>query len=358
MLLHEHDEQRARDSLEQVGAQLEQSSNVVLNETLKALNSTVLSLKTDANASQRALLFTLVVAAIISILASLVLTIGLTRPLRDLSRIAQAIAGGDLGLRARMTRQDEIGQLAVAFDQMTDSLQRSLETERAANEQIRRQTLQISRQTQASAVMEERQRIARELHDSVKQQLFSISLSAGAALNLMSGDPEAARSYLEHLKQASREAQAEMKNLLQEMLPAPLQEHHLEEALAQYLGSLGKIHHLQIAWKATGINNLSPTYEHALFRAAQEAIANVIRHSGAHSLSVNLSFGTPTLLVVEDDGCGFNPDNVSPESTGLATMRARLGRVGGEVEVHSAPGQGTHIQMAVNLEVAEVGEMA
>src|SRR5204863_8236582 len=117
--------------------------------------------------------------------------------------------------RAHMARRDEIGQLATAFNHMTDGLQRSLETERTANEQIRLQTLQIARQTQASAVMEERQRIARELHDSVKQQLFSISLTAGAALNLLSTDPEAARNYMTHIKQAGREAQTEMKNLLQ-----------------------------------------------------------------------------------------------------------------------------------------------
>ena len=354
--LHERDERQARDSLEQVGVQLEQRSNVVLNQTLDALNGTVLSLNADANASQRALLLMLVVVAVVSIVASIVLTISLTRPLRDLSRIAQAITAGDLAIRARTTRRDEIGQLATAFDQMTDSLQRSLETERAANEQIRLQTAQIARQTQASAVIEERQRIARELHDSVKQQLFSISLSAGAALNLLSNHPEAARNYVDHIKQASREAQTEMKNLLQELVPAPLQEHRLDEALAHYLQSQCKVHRLQLMWAAKGDNLLPPTYEHALFRAAQEAIANVIRHSGACNLRVMLNFGTPTTLVVEDDGCGFDPDIVSPGSTGLATMRARLERVGGMLNVQTEPGSGTRIEMTVNLEATRVGE--
>jgi len=359
LTLHERDERQARDSLEQVGTQLEQRSNVVLNGILAALNTTVVTLSLDASASQRTLLLLLVVAGVLSVIASIVLTISLTNPLRDLSVVAQAIAAGDLAIRADTTRRDEIGQLAAAFNQMTDSLQRSLETERAANEQIRLQTAQIARQTQASAVMEERQRIARELHDSVKQQLFSISLSAGAALNLLSSDdPDAARNYLEHLKQASREAQAEMKNLLQELVPAPLQEHRLDEALDQYVQSLCKVHRLQLTWAARGVNTLPITHEHALFRAAQEAIANVIRHSGATRLCVSLDFGSPTTLVVEDDGCGFDPDDISPGSSGLSMMRSRLERVGGVVDVRSTPGRGTHIEMTVNLEANEIGAVA
>jgi len=348
--LHEGDERRARDSLEQVGVQLEQRSNVVLNQTLSALNATVFALTADANVSQRTLFLMLVVVSAVSLCASILLTISLTRPLRNLSRIAQAISAGDLAIRARTKRRDEIGQLATAFDQMTDSLQRSLETERTANEQIRIQTEQIARQKQASAVMEERQRIARELHDSVKQQLFSISLSAGAALNLLSYDPEAARNYVDHIKQSSREAQTEMRILLQELAPAPLQGHRLDEALDHYLQSLCKVHRLHLTWTATGTNELSPSYEHALFRAGQEAIANVIRHSGAGNLRVSLDFGARTRLVVEDDGCGFDPEKVSPGSTGLATIRARLERVHGTVDLLTAPGRGTRVEMGIQLE--------
>ncbi len=358
LTLHERDEQQARASLEQVGIQLEQHSNVTLNQTLSALTGSVYALTQDASTAQRVLLLVLVVAAVVSVAASVVLTINLTRPLRDLSQVAQAVSAGDLGIRARIARPDEIGQLAAAFDQMTDGLQRSLETERAANEQIRLQTAQIARQTQATAVTEERQRIARELHDSVKQQLFSICLSAGAALNLLSSDLETARVYLEHVKRASREAQVEMKNLLLELVPAPLQEHRLDEALRQYLEPLCRVHDLQLIWIANGTNTLLPTHEHALFRAAQEAIANVIRHSGAHHLRVTLDFGRLTTLVVEDDGCGFDPDDILSGSTGLSTMRVRLDRVGGAVDVRTEPGRGTRIQMTVNSEIARTGEAA
>ena len=72
----------------------------------------------------------------------------------------------------------------------------------------------------------------------------------------------------------------------------------------------------------------------------------------------SLNFGEPTTLLIDDDGCGFNPDDIAPDSTGLATMRARLERVGGTVEVHSARGSGTHIQMTVYLEAVKVGEAA
>ncbi|MEP7289242.1 MAG: sensor histidine kinase, partial [Chloroflexota bacterium] len=185
------------------------------------------------------------------------------------------------------------------------------------------------------------------LHDSVKQQLFSITLSAATALNLLSIDPEATRSYLEHLKRSSREAQAEMTGLLQELVPVPLQENHLNEALERYTRQLGTVHHLQVVWSSSGTNCLSIAQEHVLFRAAQEAIANVIRHSGASSVKINLDFGPETILTIADDGHGFDPEAVLPGSTGLATMRNRLERVDGAVWVYSQIGKGTQVEIRI-----------
>ncbi|MEP6986803.1 MAG: ATP-binding protein, partial [Chloroflexota bacterium] len=116
------------------------------------------------------------------------------------------------------------------------------------------------------------------------------------------------------------------------------------------------VHRLRLTWVARGHNTLSPSDEHALFRAAQEAIANVIRHSGASSLHVELSFGTETTLLVEDDGNGFDPGVISPGSTGLAIMKARLERVRGKVVLRTTPGKGTRIEMAINPEDMRIGE--
>ena len=352
LVLFTHEERDNRAVLNQMSDQLAKHSDSVLNRTIDMLNTEMQDMIQSATTSQQLLLGLLIIVASVSILAAIVTTVNLTRPLGQLSTVAKSITAGDLGLRAHFARQDEIGQLATAFNQMTDSLHKSLETERAANERIRLQALQLSRQMQTSAILQERQRIACELHDSVKQQLFSISLSAGAALNFWDSDPDAARCYVDHAKQASRDAQAEMKNLLQELAPAPLQEHRLQEALHQYLLQVCETHRLPLTWSTSGTNDLSVAQEHALFRAAQEALANVIRHSKATAVTVSLKFdcySSPkeVTLTVEDNGQGFAPDREMPGSSGLALMRTRLARVGGTAQVKSVLGRGTTVTLSI-----------
>ncbi|MBX3081902.1 MAG: sensor histidine kinase [Anaerolineae bacterium] len=362
LVLFTHEERDYRAVLNQMSDQLARHSDSVLNRTIDMLNTEMQEMIQSATTSQQLLVGLLIIVASVSILAAIVTTVNLTRPLGQLSTVAKSITAGNLGLRAHFARQDEIGQLATAFNQMTDSLYKSLETERAANEQIRLQAVQISRQMQTSAILQERQRIACELHDSVKQQLFSISLSAGAALNFWDSDPDAARCYVEHLKQASRDAQAEMKNLLQELAPAPLQEHRLQEALHQYLLQMCETHRLRLTWSTSGANELSVAQEHALFRAAQEALANVIRHSKANAVTVTLTFEcreSPDLatLTVEDNGQGFSPDRDMPGSSGLALMRTRMARVNGEAEVRSILGRGTNVTLRIPSVAAQPLEL-
>jgi two-component system, NarL family, sensor histidine kinase LiaS len=284
---------------------------------------------------------------------SIVITVQLahrtTRNLDLIGQAAKAIAAGNLDTKITLTRDDEIGQLGGLFNKMAEGLRLSIATENAASEQNRKQILKLARQERVNAILEERQRIAQELHDSVKQQLFSINLAAGAATNLLTNTPDLAKTYLDHVKQAATYAQSEMTTLLEELVPVPLQDQRLEDALSQYLRLLCDAHHVKLLWRVEGTNTLSIAQEHALFRVVQEAAANVIRHSNATLMRVSMSFGLHTRVVVEDNGKGFDKTAIPPTSTGLATMRLRLKRVGGVCEINSTPTSGTRLVITLEL---------
>ena len=243
----------------------------------------------------------------------------------------------------------DIVQLGAAFNRMAENLKSALRAKSAAQQQNHAQLMKLAQQERKTAVLEERQRIARELHDSVKQQLFSITLSAGAAINLLERAPNHVKVYLEHIQQAGHTTQTEMTTLLQELVPVSMQEKRLEDALLAYLTPLCEIHGLKLLWRVDGTNTLTIAQEHALFRAVQEAVANVVRHSGATVLHVSFYFGLVTQVIVEDNGAGFVPDSVPATSTGLALMRTRLMRAGGRYELQTTPGVGTRLTILMDL---------
>lgn len=278
--------------------------------------------------------------------------------LHQIGQAARQITLGNYDTRIdlRAETNADIAGLAAAFNRMAETLKTALESASAANMQNGQQLLKLARQERMTAVLEERQRIARELHDSVKQELFSITLSAGAAINLLDHAPNLVRTHLEHIRQAGHTAQAEMTALLQELIPVSLQDKRLEDALFQYLTSVCDTHGIKLLWRVDGTNTLTIAEEHALLRAVQEAASNVVRHSHATLLRVSFSFGLVTHVIVEDNGDGFAPDAVPVTSTGLALMRTRLKHVGGRCELESEPGVGT--RLAIHLDSRRVAAAA
>ncbi len=292
-----------------------------------------------------ALLLALGVAFSVCFALALVISEHSAYALHQIGQAAQQITLGNYDTRIDLHAETnpDIAQLAAAFNRMTQTLKVALESESAANKQNGMQLMKLARQERMTAVLEERQRIARELHDSVKQELFSITLSAGAAVNLLDHAPDLVRTHLEHIRQAGHTAQAEMTTLLQELIPVSLQDKRLEDALLSYLTPLCETHGIKLLWRVDGTNTLTIAEEHALLRAVQEAAANVIRHSNATLLRLSFSFGLVTHVIVEDNGDGFVPDAVPATSNGLALMRTRLKRVGGRCEVHTEPSVGTRL---------------
>lgn len=340
-----------RISFDTAATHVDDQIYTILNGTIADVEQSVQQL--SANILMQTSVLSLSVTLLIALGCALLILI--TRQsahaLNQIGQAAKAITAGNFDTRIDLTgeRDNDILQLGTAFNHMAENLRTALQAESAASEQNRSQILKLARQERMTAILEERQRIARELHDSVKQQLFSITLSAGAVLNLIDPPAGVVRTHLEHIRQAGHQSQAEMTALLQELAPVSLQDKRLEDALLDMLTPICDTHRLKLLWRVEGTNTLTIAQEHALFRAVQEAAANVIRHSEATLLRVSVSFGLVTHVIVEDNGKGFVPDAVPATSTGLSMMWTRLKRVGGRYELQSVPGSGTRLTLLLDL---------
>jgi nitrate/nitrite-specific signal transduction histidine kinase len=207
----------------------------------------------------------------------------------------------------------------------------------------------LLRQVEAAAAQEERQRLARELHDAVTQTLFSASLIAEVLPELWAKNEPLARQRLADLHALNRGALAEMRTLLLELRPAALVESTLPDLLGQLAAALRGRCQLQVDLAVEGTpspTGLVPEVQIALYRIAQEALNNIARHANASRVEIQLAFGAAgVLLEIADDGCGFDTGAGRPDSFGLAIMRERARQIGAELQIDSQPGSGTRISV-------------
>ena len=210
-------------------------------------------------------------------------------------------------------------------------------------------------QAQAVAAVEERNRLARDLHDSVTQSLFSMSLLAQVLPTLWETRPQEARASLDELRRLTRESLAEMRALLFQLRPVALEEDGLVGALTKHIESLQRRDGPRLTFSATlGDERLPLRTEEALFRVATEAIGNALKHARAATVETTLTAADHHVtLTVRDDGGGFDPAQrrAEPGHLGLPGMRERVAREGGAVTIASAPGAGTTV--TVELTFAE-----
>jgi nitrate/nitrite-specific signal transduction histidine kinase len=203
---------------------------------------------------------------------------------------------------------------------------------------------QLYEQAQELAVVAERQRLARDLHDAVTQTLFSASLIAEVLPRLWERDPEEGRQRLEEVRQLTRGALAEMRTLLLELRPAALTEAELSDLLRQLAEATTGRARVMVTVDVEGERSLPPDVKVALYRIAQEALNNVAKHAGASQATVSLRCGPDAVeLQVSDDGHGFDLDKVPPEHLGLRIMRERAEVIDAKLEIESQAGQGTRV---------------
>jgi signal transduction histidine kinase len=245
---------------------------------------------------------------------------------------------------------DEETGLAVAFsDQVVLAIQNA----------------QMRAQAEESAVAAERNRLARELHDSVTQILFSASLTAEVLPIVWARDRDEGQQALDEMRELTRGALAEMRTLLMELRPAALMKADIDDLLRQLAeGFIGRAR-VPVTITIEGLRPLPPDVKVALYRIAQEALNNIAKHAEATHVMVHLDCLASVLpaemvgdiqtgtvereplgiveLRIKDDGCGFDVDRVPPDHLGLGIMRERAEVIGAKVTVESQPGHGTQV---------------
>jgi len=221
-----------------------------------------------------------------------------------------------------------------------------VERERDRNQRLVEELQATQTRLQELAVVEERNRLARDLHDSVKQQVYAISMQLGAARALLD---EGNRAYgpVTEAERLAQQAGAELTTLIRELRPPGLERKTLDTALHEYVTQWSRQNGIAAEIKVDGTPSVTAPGEDTLFRVAQEALANVARHSQARHVSVELAQrGDEIALVIEDDGAGFDPGRVE-KGIGLDSMRERLEAIGGRLDISSQAPAGRRVMATV-----------
>ena len=199
------------------------------------------------------------------------------------------------------------------------------------------------------AALEERQRLARELHDSVSQVLFSIGLGARSARTMLErNNVERAAATLENVVKLAEMGMAEMRALIFELRPESLAQEGLAAAITKQAAALRARHSIAVETALGEEPDVPLGIKEALYRIAQEATHNIVKHARAGRIDIRLTGDAGEVaLDVEDNGLGFDPTGDFPGHLGLRSMRERVARFGGTVEIDSAPGRGTAIRVRI-----------
>jgi NarL family two-component system sensor histidine kinase LiaS len=275
-------------------------------------------------------IFGLVVVALIGGLFGIISTRGLTRRLLRIAAATTRFATGQYDQRLPVVAEDEIGQLEAHFNQMAEQLAEHLVREKSLIEQNVR--------------LEERARISRDLHDSVKQQAFALAVQVELAHSLLDQDQAAVREHLDFADELSYQIQQELTSLIHALRPASLQTKGLTSALRDYVAAWSRRNRITADIQIPETCALPSEIEEALWWLTQEALSNVARHSQATRICLHLA-GTELQVTfsLSDNGQGFDPQVETLEGIGLRSIRERIEQIGGTVLIQSAWGRGTRI---------------
>lgn len=213
----------------------------------------------------------------------------------------------------------------------------------------------LHRQAQLAAVLEERARMARDLHDSATQTLFSAAIFADTCLALAKSDNrDQLQHYLQRLTLATHQTLREMRLMLYQLRPASMQHKGLAEALQERLETIERRAGIEVKFFFSRRLRLNPQTEEALYWIANEALNNATRHSAATQMEVSVRRRAGcAVLQVSDNGNGFDPAAPKRGGMGLISMRQRAEKAGGVIEITSAPRKGSTVTVRIPLEAAD-----
>ena len=283
----------------------------------------------------RGLLIIVLAAGLIGGLFGSLTAEGMVSRLDRLWSVTTAWSRGDFSRFVHDPTGDEISQLAQRLNSMAVQVQELL----ASRQQM--------------AVTEERNRLARDLHDSAKQQALAASFQIGTALTFLDQeDPTSARQHLIEAENLIDSVRLELTDLIHELRPPDKQKRRIDETIGDFAVEWAHQNQIHLSLDLDSVTLTTNVHE-ALYRVVQEALANVARHSRAETVNMlfQLDQGNTT-LVIKDDGCGFQVES-RHSGMGLASMRERVEQLGGDIQIKSEIGKGTVITVTLPVATPE-----
>ncbi len=281
---------------------------------------------------QSALIF-LLSAGFVGTLFGFVTARGMTNRLLRVTQVTDAWSQGDFSEFIEDETGDEISQLAARLNQMAGQLQHFIKRSREM------------------AVSEERNRLARDLHDSAKQEALAASFHMGTALTLFDRDPTTAKSHLVEADNLIDSVREELTDLIHELRPPSMNGTRFDDILNEYIIEWAHQSGIRATLNVEGFVELSLEIKQVTYRIMQEALANVARHSAAETVEVSLTFGGNSIeFCVRDDGKGFDAIQRT-DGMGLSSMRERAQSMGGNFTIKSEIAKGTMICVVIPKDV-------
>lgn len=280
----------------------------------------------------RSLLVLLLAAGIVGTIFGALTANGMVSRLGRISQVTDAWSQGDFSEFIEDRAGDEISQLVIRLNRMAEQLQ------------------QFIRRNKEIVISEERSRLARDLHDSAKQEAMAASFHLGTALTLFESDPESAKKHLSEADNLVDSVRAELTDLIHELRPSSMNGRQFDETLNEYLIEWAHQAEIGAVLNVEGSGDFSLEVKGAVYRIMQEALANIARHSSADNVQVSLIYQDSCVeFSVGDDGTGFDLRE-KRAGMGLDSMRERAEALGGEFEIKSAAGQGAVILVTFPIE--------
>ncbi|CAM3376042.1 MULTISPECIES: sensor histidine kinase [Paenibacillus] len=268
------------------------------------------------------------------------------RPLDLLHLNMLQAAKGNLTVRLPVIEDGSFSRVYDEFNGMIEALEKKVKIlQRLGEQEVMEKEIAAE-----AAVLEERRRMARDLHDTVSQQLFAIHMSASSLPAVLKRNPEHGDQVLGQLIEMSHIAQKQMRALIAQLRPVELEGRTLEEALEKWFPDYCRQNGLKGMKDVELYGGVSEAIEHQLFLIIQEAVANIVKHAGAGLVSMSLREDQKrVVLSISDDGVGFDEIAGRQGSYGLSTMRERAEKLGGQVEIISKKGAGTTVRVNIPL---------
>src|SRR5690625_2930862 len=301
-----------------------------------------------------AIFFLLIVTVIVMTPVGLYVIYKKTRDYRDriqtfsifLSALSEGKYSAKLLLNEENVAYDELDTFALELNDLADKMKKQVNAlQRLADEKS-----ELAQQAHIAATIEERQRLARDLHDAVSQQLFALTMVSQATEKLIDKNPQLAKEKIKEIAEMALQAQNEMRALLLHFRPIYLSGETIREGLLRLIEDLKKKCTLRFDVEIDEDINLSQSKEEHIFRLIQEALSNILRHANAsnvHLLMKNLD--NELFVHINDDGIGFDLETKLNKRTsyGLKTMRERCEEIGGTFKIRSKKGEGTYIDVRI-----------